>query len=681
VSVDVIVRDRQGRPITDLRSGDFEVLEDGVRQDITNVRLVTPQPTATARPSTADPSSPAAQSPANSNIETATFKALVFDRLSPEARALAVKGAVAALESRADDFVGVFIADLRLETVQTYTNDASRVRKAIEEAGTRATSSFTRDGARVGSAALGDRNPAISPTAGAEFQGSSRASPTQPAAAAGGDPSTRIIQAMVSRMERTYEMLVRDQQGLATTDALLAVIDGLAQLPGRKSVVFLAEGLALPPRVMARFDSVVASANRANVTIYTVDAAGLRTQSSTAETARQVQALAARSIGDEVRLDSSAWSQDFEVNEDVLRQDPSVSLKMLAERTGGVLINNTNNLEQGLRQIDVDARSYYLIDYVPKNLTFAGEWRTITVKVPGRNSTVRARAGYLAVHQPGVLPLLTFEGPAIAALEASPRPTELPVRASAWSFPGTSGETRVAVLAAAPLAVQTFAQEGQTFRTDFTLLVRIRNADGEIVRKASQPYRLTGPASQLGTARRGGDVLLFRQISLPPGAYTVEYAVHDALAKKSGAGSRPITILPSGTPGMSVSSLLIVRRTERQPAQAGEAPNLLRYDDLLLYPNLGEPVSKSQAKTLSFFLVISPPSGQPAPTAALQILQGGTAIGEIPMTLSAAASDGVIRHAGQLPLANFPVGSYELRIVLTQGKERQIRAAAFDVID
>ena len=49
--------------------------------------------------------------------------------------------------------------------------------------------------------------------------------------------------------------------------------------------MFFAEGLAIPPAVQARFDSVVATANRANVSVYTVDSAGLRVHSSQAETA------------------------------------------------------------------------------------------------------------------------------------------------------------------------------------------------------------------------------------------------------------------------------------------------------------------------------------------------------------------------------------------------------------
>ena len=62
VNVDVLVTDRQGRPVTDLRREDFEVLEDGKRVEVTNFRVVTdgappaaggPRPEAPSRPAPA----------------------------------------------------------------------------------------------------------------------------------------------------------------------------------------------------------------------------------------------------------------------------------------------------------------------------------------------------------------------------------------------------------------------------------------------------------------------------------------------------------------------------------------------------------------------------------------------------------------------------------------------------
>ena len=61
------------------------------------------------------------------------------------------------------------------------------------------------------------------------------------------------------------------------------MVNGLKATPGRKTVVFFSEGLAIPANVQAQFRSVITSANRANVSIYAIDAGGLRTESGTRE--------------------------------------------------------------------------------------------------------------------------------------------------------------------------------------------------------------------------------------------------------------------------------------------------------------------------------------------------------------------------------------------------------------
>src|SRR5687767_2617524 len=95
VLVDVVVRDRRGQPVTDLAAADFEIYEDGVRQEIGSLTLYTPESgTAPARgaaaaPVPAEPASPsksAAMGPPPQPVV-----ALVFDRLSQEARAVAHK--------------------------------------------------------------------------------------------------------------------------------------------------------------------------------------------------------------------------------------------------------------------------------------------------------------------------------------------------------------------------------------------------------------------------------------------------------------------------------------------------------------------------------------------------------------------------------------------------------------
>ncbi|MDQ3821200.1 MAG: hypothetical protein M3362_26455, partial [Acidobacteriota bacterium] len=117
VLLDAVVKDKKGHIVRDLKPSDFEIYEDGVRQEVRSFRLVnrgeaatgdtssaTPQPDQSARPIiTPRPS-------ARLSTNRLSAVALVFDRLSADARARARSAALSYVGDgvRPDDFIGVF---------------------------------------------------------------------------------------------------------------------------------------------------------------------------------------------------------------------------------------------------------------------------------------------------------------------------------------------------------------------------------------------------------------------------------------------------------------------------------------------------------------------------------------------------------------------------------------------
>src|SRR3954467_15768654 len=85
VLVDVVVRDKRGQPVRDLRQTDFEVLEDGVPQPIGSFSPIfagAPPASGAVNADAAASSLAAAASPVPPGP---AVTALVFDRLTPEA--------------------------------------------------------------------------------------------------------------------------------------------------------------------------------------------------------------------------------------------------------------------------------------------------------------------------------------------------------------------------------------------------------------------------------------------------------------------------------------------------------------------------------------------------------------------------------------------------------------------
>jgi hypothetical protein len=410
------------------------------------------------------------------------------------------------------------------------------------------------------------------------------------------------------------------------------------------------------------------------VSFYTIDAAGLRAHSDDGETARAVRAIGAAGIATTADGSNQSSLGLLEYNEDVLRKNPRTSLTLLAQETGGFLVENTNDLARGFKQIDRDRHHYYLVTYQPTNTIFDGKWRFITVKVPGRRVTVSARSGYLAVKSPVGLPLLAYEGPGLVALSLTPSPSELPLRSAALVFP----QGRLAVLAATDANALRFDRDEarKSYKADFTILARIVNLDGGVVRSASQPYRLTGPIAGVERAK-AGEILFFRQPTLSPGRYILEVALYDALAARAAVQRTPFVV--ADVSSMQVSSLVLVQRAEHLKPEEQSKGNPLLVDDLLLYPNLGEPLQKSGRKTVAAFAVIEPASGT-NPSATLQVMRDITEVASIPVPLT---PDGAsrLRAVAEIYLDKLSVGHYVLRLIVTQGDRREIRDASLEIRD
>ena len=228
----------------------------------------------------------------------------------------------------------------------------------------------------------------------------------------------------------------------------------------------------------------------------------------------------------------------------------------------------------------------------------------------------------MAVRTPGAIPLLAYEGRAVADLERTPQPAQIPVRAGAFVFPQATGDARVAVLLSTTGRALTFEPTASGYKTDFTLLARLRDASGEVVRKASQPYRLTGPASERDHAQAGA-ILLYRQPTLPHGQYTLDVVADDALARRGGVMHLPVTV-PEENGDPRVSSLVIIASTEPIATREPADDNVLAMSGVQLYPNLGEPLRKSPGAALSFYAVVLP--GSAAVTATLTLQQNGTTL-------------------------------------------------------
>ncbi len=693
VRLDVVVRDKKGRPIKDLKPSDFEVSEDGVPQKVESFRFVSgeAEPAKSASNDKQTDTTGTTVIPAPPKRSTPTVTALVFDRLSPEARALARKAGLAyAQEGMATaSFTGVFGIDQALRTFQTFTDDALLIKDAVEHATSAATSSSGGDPAKIRSnmERAGNLDQQMSTSiAAVSAAGAARdnAGASEAAAAGAQAALAREFVEMQTRMLEQYERLERDQEGHATINSLLAVISPMQKLPGRKTIIFFSEGLKLPPSVQQKFPAVINAANRANVSIYSIDAAGLRIESGTVEAARELNSIVTERMAQQARPDrpgNGPYMRSLERNEDLLRFDARTGLGSLSEQTGGFLIHNTNDLVAGLHRIDDDMNGYYFLTYVPQNKDYDGRFRRINVKVGRPNVEVQSRHGYYAVESVGQLPMLDYEAPAIAAARKwKGGSSQSFVRSTALSYPMSGKDGLTLVLAEAQVgAFKSVVAENKTYNTDFSIVALVRDESDQIVQKVSQHYALTGSTQDLDAAKKES-VLFYRETQLPPGKYRVQVIAHDTATGQANVSSTPLEIFSADDAKPRLSSVAVLKRAERLSPGEQQQDRPLRFGELLVYPNLGERIDRNAAKQLAYFFTAWPGKGATKPLQiTLEILQNNRPVGKTSGQLPPADERGQIKYASSFPLDKFSPGVFELKVTVSDGVNSTSRSTMFSL--
>ena len=684
VLVDVVVRDKKGDPVRDLRESEVQLLEDGVPQTIASFTPVQDD-RAAVNPPARTPGAAVVASPATTSAPTMSdarppVTALVFDRLTPEARRLAVAAAqnYVGAQPEAPGYIGIFGVDLALTPIAPFTRNVRVLKGALDRMATRATTTVNSAEAREKAASLEQ-----AASAAAQSTAAAEAAAGASGAAVGTGASAAMLAQMQANMIRGFDALERDQAGYSTTNGLFAIIEGMRRLPGRKSIILFSEGIALPPAVQRLFISVIDAANRANVSIYTMDAAGLRAESEQAKIRDQVNKAGAAGGGILAggKTGGGALTQSLENNEDVLRQDPRNSLSALARDTGGVAFDNTNNLRQGFERVESDLRNYYLLGYTSTNDKLDGQFRTIDVKVSRPGVTVAARRGYFAVRDSGGAPVHAWEAPALGALESKPVPNAFPVRAAALLFPERERPGLVPVIVdfkTAPLSF-TPAADGKSYTSDFAVLVRFLDERNQVIRKISQHYEIQGPIANLERAKLG-DVLFYREPELPPGVYTLEAIVYDNPSGQASVRFATVEVPKADVAQLRASSLILTRAAERIADKDRRTGNPLIVKDILVYPNLGEPVSK-KSKEVGFFVTLYPAAGAAPPRAVLQLLENGKPLAEHPLVLPAADAQGRIQQTGRVPIDQLAPGTYDLRVVVQQGSAKISRSTLLRIVE
>ena len=606
VQVDAVVTDAKGRQVTDLNPGDFEIRQDGKPQVITNLSYISIKPGGTRLvPVAAVPKGKAVPPPPSPVAVTADevrrTVALVIDDLGLSFDSIAQLRS--ALEKFVDermepgDLVAIVRTGAGIGALQQFTTDKRLLHAAIDRVrhnalGRVGVRPFAPIEPKAPILAAGDnRNPA--PDATGAFQ----------EASAG-------LGAKGSNEEReTYF-------SIGTIGALRYVVDGLRELPGRKSLILFTENMRLfnsegtNDRVMGSVRRLTDAANRSSVVINTIDPRGLQTLSLTAADDTRGRRP------DELAQLLSQRSQQY--------WDSQEGLSFLAEETGGRFLHGSNDIYGSVRTVLEDSEGYYLIGYDPDASPFdvkTGKplFRRVTVKVNIPGLHVRSRNGFFGGSHPDAPPATQGRDAQLARALLSPFGSgAIPLRLTSLFNNVPKAGSFVTSLLHIDATALTFSDEPDDFhKSVFDVMVMTFGDNGQEENASSTTYTMRLRAEAYHQALQSGLLYTVNHPVKRAGAYQLRVALRDAASEKVGSASQFIDV-PDVTKGRLLLSGIVLR-ADMAPDVASLAGTRANGAN----PNTALPVDGSMPV---------PPEGvqtqgiDPKGTAGLRIFKRGTAM-------------------------------------------------------
>jgi len=553
VTLDVIVKDKKGKHVTDLKAEDFSVFEDGVAQ---KVEFFSP-PLDGGN----DASQPKDVAPAPSGVsksEPTNIISLVLDGATtdPVNFKQVREATLKYLRERITgaDTVGMFSIANDLQLLQPFTRDKAKLIAAVEKGAAFPVSNKNLERGQLAEG-IAETRAKLDRLGGAD---GSQAKSTEEGSAG--------IEAMIANRVLQQFTLLRSQLSLQQARPVLAALAAICSsqrgIVGKKTIVLFSQGFVIPATLDWQAQSVIDFAHQANVAIYIIDSAGLRTSSPLSTSPVPSAPLAGVSgLADvESRIRAVGGENVFDnVRHEGLNREYDILYRVSGD-TGGEFIKGANDLSKGLNRIDQEIRSRYTLAFYSAAANFDGGYRKLKVEVRRPDMHVTSRAGYYA-NPPGEVAFLSPDDKKllanVAAAEANPA-LPLFVELCPFRFKGESYVVPLS-LEVPPDAVK-FDRKGDEQVVQFDVVGVIREAPGKIVARLGGGFNIPLTPAQYESIHQNN--IFFRQdMELLPGAYNVEIVFRDKLSGKIAAKRREL-VLTALNSEFSMSGVTLSRFAE-----------------------------------------------------------------------------------------------------------------------
>ena len=556
VLVDVVVRDRSGQFVPNLKPDAFTILEDGKPQAIVTM-------TMHARPATPPAPAPPLKLPPNqyTNYTVADpdrpITLVLMDLLNTQTldQQYARKQMIEFLRALPPgQRVGLFVLGTRLKMLQGFTGDSDTLVAAAKMLDPSRSLLVTPES---------EKQDMEITAANLDANSSSHGAISMP----GSSPSPSMAGAIANALSGQQDYQGVQRMGL-TLAALASLARSVSAYPGRKNLLWLTA--EIPLRLGPDFQLSEQATQQASGNSQAANHnAGLQRQASPLQetaallTASQIAVYPIDirgSVAPDTNLSnptmvggpgaSSSMRDRFHRRQTLAKWNDEEGMTDIARETGGKASMGTNDLKGALTQSTQDGDSYYTIAYVPRNHQWNGKYRKIEVKC-STPAKLTYRRGYYAVadtfgnaNAKGVEDEVAY----LFATSMHPEaPTSTAVLLKVQVLPpdATYGAVRIDY-AINPRDVIFVGNQDNTRQLSLDLMAVAWDKNGKDAGHSSDSINSSVSAKAYEDVMRSF-IPAHQELQLKPGTYTLRLGVVDRNSRKIGTLDVPLTV-PAPSP-------------------------------------------------------------------------------------------------------------------------------------
>jgi VWFA-related protein len=316
-----------------------------------------------------------------------------------------------------------------------------------------------------------------------------------------------------------------NQETHVSLTVLNDIVRRMSALPGQRSMVLISPGF-LTPQLEFEYSQIIDRAVRAQVTIGALDARGLYVPGfdvSRPDAPSQV---------------SQVMRQQYDVQEAAADSD---ILAILADGTGGVFFQNSNDYDEGFRRVASTPQYCYVLGFSPQNLKLDGSFHSIKVSLKDpQKYQIQARRGYFApkhAADPAQQAKQEIEDAVFSQEEVHGLPVELHTQ----FFKSTDLDAKLTVLAHIDVRRLHLRKAEGRNNDQLTVVSALFNGNGSFVQGSEKTITMRLKDETLEKKLNSG-ITLKTSFDVKPGSYFVRLVVRDSEAQLLSAENDAVRI-------------------------------------------------------------------------------------------------------------------------------------------